>query len=56
MNSKGGPLRKKCFIEAPETPPDILRGGHRNPYRLENATKSGGTVFCLHITWAAWAR
>ena len=26
---KGGTLRKKCFIEAQETHPDILRGGHR---------------------------
>jgi hypothetical protein len=22
-----------------------LRGGHRNPYQLKNAIKSGGTVF-----------
>jgi hypothetical protein len=47
MNSKGGPLWKKCFIEALETHPDILGGGHRNPYQLENAIKSGGTVFLL---------
>ena len=26
---KGGPSRKKCFIEGPETQPDILCGGHR---------------------------
>ena len=39
---------KKCFIEDPETNPDVLRGGHRNPYQLENAIKSGGTVFCLY--------
>ena len=38
---------KKCFIEGPETHPDILRGGHRNPYQFKNAIKSGGTVFCL---------
>ena len=50
MNSKGGPVGKKCFIEAPETHPDILRGGHKNPYQLENAIKSGGTVFCIPIS------
>ena len=33
---------------AKEIHPDILRGGHRNPYQLENAIKSGGTVFFLH--------
>jgi hypothetical protein len=49
-DSKGGPLPKKCFIEGPETHPDILRGGHRNPYQFENAIKSGGTVFCLNIS------
>ena len=42
---------KKCYIEAPETPLDILRGGHRNPYQLENAIKSGRGVFG-YITWA----
>ena len=47
MNSNGGPLEKKCFIKGPETQPDILRGGHRNPYQLENAIKSGGTVYHL---------
>ena len=31
---------KKCFLWAKETHPDILRGGHRNPYQLENAIKS----------------
>ena len=39
---------KKYFIEDPETNPDVLRGGHRNPYQLENAIKSDGTVFCLY--------
>ena len=39
---------KKCFIEGPETHPDILHGGHRNPYQFKNAIKSGGTVFCLY--------
>ena len=39
---------KKVFSWAKETYPDILRGGHRNPYQLENAIKSGGTVFCLY--------
>ena len=34
------------FSGAKETHPDILRGGHRNPYQLENV-KSGGTVFCI---------
>ena len=46
MNSKGGPLMKKVFSGAKETHPDILRGGHRNSYQLENAIKSGGIVFC----------
>ena len=45
---KGGTLMKKCFIEGPETHPDILSGGHRNPYQLENAINSGGTVFCFY--------
>ena len=49
-NQRGGPLWKKCFIEAPETLPNILRGGHRNPYQFKNAIKSGGTVFCLGIS------
>ena len=44
MNSNG----KKYFIEGPDTHPDILRGGNRNPYQLENAIKSGGIVFCLN--------
>jgi hypothetical protein len=30
---KVGTLMKKCFLEAKETHPDILRGGHRNPYQ-----------------------
>ena len=38
-----------CFLGAKVTHPDILRGGHRNPYQLENAIKSGETVF-LHIS------
>ena len=38
---------KTFFIGAKETHPDILRGGHKNPYQLENAIKSGGTVFFL---------
>ena len=29
---KGGNLMKKVFSGAKETHPDILRGGHRNPY------------------------
>ena len=49
FSSKGGPLWKKCVIGAKETHPDILRGGHRNPYQLENAIKSVGTVF-LHLS------
>ena len=40
---------KKYVIGAKKTHPDILHGGHRNPYQLENAIKSGGTVF-LHIS------
>ena len=50
MNSKRGPSLKKVFFGAKETHPDILRGGHRNLYQLENAIKSGGTVFCLGIS------
>ena len=45
---KGGTLRKKCFIEAQETHPDILRGGHRHPYQMEKAIANGGIVFCLY--------
>ena len=45
---KGETLIKKCFLGAKETHPDILRGGHRNPYQLENAIKSGGTVFYIY--------
>ena len=41
-------MKEKCLLEAKETHPDILRGGHRNPYQLENAIKSGGPVFCLY--------
>ena len=43
----GDPYEKRCVIGAKETHPDILRGGHRNPYQFENAIKSGGTVFLL---------
>ena len=54
---KGGPLGKKCFIEAPETHPDILQGGHRNPYQLENTIKSGGIVFCnLKSIFDQWSK
>ena len=45
---RGWHLWQKCFIEALETQPDILCGGHRNPYQFKNAIKSGGTVFCLY--------
>ena len=46
---KGGTLKKKkVFSGAKETHPDIFCGGHRNPYQLENAIKSGGTVFCIY--------
>ena len=38
---------KKVFSGAKETHSDILCGGHRNPYQLENAIKSGGRVFLL---------
>ena len=41
---------KKLFSGAKEKHPDILRGGHRNPYQLENAIKSGGTVF-FHVSF-----
>ena len=40
----------KCFLEAKETHPNILRGGHRNPYQLENAIKVVGQFFAF-ITW-----
>ena len=43
---------KKCFIEAPETLPNILRGDHRNLCQFKNAIKSGGTGFFAYITWA----
>ena len=33
---------------AKETHSDILRGGHRNSCQLENAIKSGRTVFCIY--------
>ena len=36
---------------AKETHPNILRGGRRNPYQLENAIKSDVIVFA-YITWA----
>ena len=39
-------MKKKCFIEGPETHPGNLRGGHRNPYQFKNTIKSGGTDFC----------
>ena len=42
--SKGGTLMKKVFYRSSGNT-DILRGGHRKPYQLENAIKSGGTVF-----------
>ena len=48
MKPKGEHLWKKCFIEVPEKYPDILCGGYRNPYQLENAIKSGGTDFCWY--------
>ena len=48
MKPKGEHLWKKCFIEVPEKYPDILCGGYRNPYQLENAIKSGGAVFCIY--------
>ena len=39
---------KVFYRRSGNTPWDILRGGHRNPYQLENAIKSRGTVFCLY--------
>ena len=39
---------KKVFTGAKETHPDISRGCYRNPYQLENAIKSGGTVFSIY--------
>ena len=45
--SKEGTLKNNFFIKAPETHPNILRCGHRNPYQFKNAIKSGGTVFLL---------
>ena len=45
----GDPYKKKCVIGAKEAHPDILRSGHRNPYQLKNAIKSGGTVV-LHLS------
>ena len=48
LSPKGGPSWRKCFLGAKETHPDILNGGHRDPYQLKNATKSGGTVFRIY--------
>ena len=45
---RGNPYEKKCAFWAKETHPDILRGGHRNPYQMENVIKSGGTVFGIY--------
>jgi hypothetical protein len=45
---KGNVNEKKVFSGAKETHPDILRGGHRNPYQFENAIKSGGSIFCIY--------
>ena len=45
-NFSGDPYEKE-FYRSPINTPDILHGGHRNPYQLENALKSGGTVFLL---------
>ena len=39
---------KKVLSGAKVTHTDISRGGHRNPYRLENAIKSFGIVFFLN--------
>ena len=36
---------KKVFYRSPETLPNILHGGHRNPYQFKNAIKSGRKVF-----------
>ena len=49
----GGTFVKKVFynIDASEARPDILRGGHRNPYQLGNAIKSKWQLFA-DITWA----
>ena len=38
---------KKCFLGAKET--HFLLSGHRRLHQLENALKSGGTVF-LHTS------
>ena len=46
MNSKGG---KKCVIGAKETHPDILRGGHRNPYQLENAIRRWDSFLLISL-------
>ena len=42
---RGNLMKKKCFIEAPDTNPDILRGGHRKPYQFKNAKKVVGNFF-----------
>ena len=38
---------KKEFSGAKETHPDILHGGHRNSYQLENAIKKWWDSFLL---------
>ena len=40
---------KKCVIGAKETHPNILRGGHRDPYRLKNEIMKWWDSF-LHLS------
>ena len=42
---KGGTLMKNRFFGRFLNPPNILRGGHKYPYQMENAIKVVGIVF-----------
>ena len=42
---KGGKFEKNVIIEATQTHPDILHGGHRHPYQKGNAMILDGIVF-----------
>ena len=38
----------KCFLEGPETHPNILYGDHRNQHQFKNALRIGGTGLSLY--------
>ena len=45
---KGGIPIKTGSLEDSLTPPNILHGGHKYPYQMENAIKVVGIVFSKH--------